>query len=301
MINVNHLTMKYPSGKGIEDVSFDVKDGEVMGYLGPNGAGKTTTIRCLLGFSKADTGSCSIRDLDCRDKAPQIQEFLGYIPGEIAFLDGMTGQQFLKFITQMRGTNGNNRMKELMEMFELDAKGKIKKYSKGMKQKIGIIAAFMHDPQVLILDEPTSGLDPLMQNRFIELILNEKKRGKTILLSSHIFEEVEKTCDRISIIKDGQIVKRADTHLLKQTQRTTYVIRLEREEDLERLKSFGIEIGFCSGGKVQVSIKGEQVNDFIRLLSTISVISVQSQNQSLEDVFLNLYGRGENGHETGIV
>lgn len=294
MINVDCVTLKYPSGKGIEDVSFTVNEGEVMGYLGPNGAGKTTTIRCLLGFSEADRGSCSINGLDCRKKAPEIQRFLGYIPGEIAFLDGMTGRQFLNFISEMRGTHDKAKMNELIELFEIDPSGKIKKYSKGMKQKIGIIAAFMHDPRVLILDEPTSGLDPLMQNRFIELILREKERGKTILLSSHIFEEVEKTCDQISIIKEGRIVKKTDTHLLKQTQRTSYLIHLESLEDVEKLQDFGAELGEFDGRRGEVFVTGEQVNDFIKLLSSMKVISLRSKTQSLEDVFLNLYGKEGN-------
>lgn len=293
MINVDHVTLKYPGGKGIEDVSFTVREGEVMGYLGPNGAGKTTTIRCLLGFSKTDQGSCTIDGLDCRKKAPDIQRFLGYIPGEIAFLDGMTGQQFLNFISEMRGTQDKARMNELLEMFEMDPAGKIKKYSKGMKQKIGIIAAFMHDPRVLILDEPTSGLDPLMQNRFIALILQEKKKGKTILLSSHIFEEVEKTCDQISIIKEGCIVKKTDTHLLKQARRTSYRIHLEKEEDVKKLQEFGAELGEFDCGRGDVFIKGEQVDDFIKFLSGMKVLTLESKTQSLEEIFLNLYSREE--------
>lgn len=293
MIHVDCITLKYPGGKGIEDVSFTVKEGEVMGYLGPNGAGKTTTIRCLLGFSRADRGRCSIDGLDCRTNAPQIQRFLGYIPGEIAFLDGMTGQQFLDFLSEMRGTHDKEKRKELLDLFELDPGGKIKKYSKGMKQKIGIIAAFMHDPRVLILDEPTSGLDPLMQNRFIELILREKERGKTILLSSHMFEEVEKTCDRISIIKDGQIIKKTDAHLLKKNQRTTYKIHLEEEADVELLRGFGAEMSGFEGGRGELFVRGEQVDDFIKYLSRVKVLSLESKNQSLEEVFLNLYGREE--------
>lgn len=290
MIDVNQVTLKYPGGKGIEDVNFSVRQGEVMGYLGPNGAGKTTTIRCLLGFSKADQGNCSVQGLDCRKQAPQIQRFLGYIPGEIAFLDGMTGQQFLNFISEMRGTRDKAKMKELIELFEIDPSGKIKKYSKGMKQKIGIIAAFMHDPQVLILDEPTSGLDPLMQNRFIELILREKQKGKTMLLSSHIFEEVEKTCDQISIIKEGRMIKKTNAHLLKQTQRTSYMIHLEKQEDVETLRSFGAEMGTFDHNRGQVFVKGEQVDGFIKFLSGMKVLSLESKSQSLEEVFLNLYG-----------
>ena len=177
MIKVEDLTLQYPGGKGIREISFQVAEGQVMGYLGPNGAGKTTTIRCLLGFSKPNSGSCSIGGMDCWRQAPAIQRLLGYLPGEIAFLDGMTGRQFLDFLSQMRGTKDKTRQKELEERFEIDLSGKIKRYSKGMKQKVGIIAAFMNDPQVIILDEPTSGLDPLMQNRFTDLLIIVKNRG----------------------------------------------------------------------------------------------------------------------------
>lgn len=137
MIQVENLTLQYPNGKGIRDVSFRVAEGQVLGYLGPNGAGKTTTIRCLLGFSGADRGSCSIRGLDCRRQAPAIQRFLGYLPGEIAFLDGMTGRQFLDFMAKMRGIRDKSRQEELAELFELDLSGKIKRYSKGMKRRWG--------------------------------------------------------------------------------------------------------------------------------------------------------------------
>lgn len=165
------------------------------------------------------------RGLDCTNNAPEIQKTLGYIPGEIAFLDGMNGDEFLKFMHDMRGTKDISRQKQLIEIFEFDPKGKIKKFLKGMKQKLGIVAAFMHNADVLILDEPTSGLDPLMQNRFVELVLSEKAKGKTILMSSHIFEEVEKTCDNVLIIKDGRIVKQSDAQTLKNSQRKGFLVK----------------------------------------------------------------------------
>ncbi|WP_235601380.1 ABC transporter ATP-binding protein [Tissierella sp. P1] len=201
VITVSNLTKDYGKNRGIFDLSFEIHKGEVFGYLGPNGAGKTTTIRHLLGFLNADKGECHIGQLNCRTDAEQIQRDLGYLPGEIAFFDDMSGIGYLKFIANMRGMKNFEKMNELISYFELDPSGRIKKMSKGMKQKIGIVSAFMHDPSTLILDEPTSGLDPLMQNKFIELILNEKSKGKTILMSSHSFEEVERTCDRIGIIK----------------------------------------------------------------------------------------------------
>ena len=204
MLEVDRLTRDYGGGKGVFDLTFRVGEGEVFGFLGPNGAGKTTTIRHLMGFIHPQAGSCRIDGMDCwRDRA-RIQRELGYIPGEIAFFDDMTGEEFLRFLEKYRGRAGAGRKAELLEMFELAPKGKIKKMSKGMKQKLGIVAAFMHDPRILLLDEPTSGLDPLMQNRFIQLLDAEKARGKTILLSSHMFEEVERTCHRVGIIRAGR-------------------------------------------------------------------------------------------------
>ena len=229
MIGVNNLTRDYGGGKGVFQVTFSIAQGEVFGFLGPNGAGKTTTIRHLLGFLKPEGGSCSINGLDCWKNAPEIQKSLGYIPGEIAFFPEMTGLEYLHFLRSYRGLSDTTRMKELMERFELDAKGKIRKMSKGMKQKIGIVAAFMHDPQVLILDEPTSGLDPLMQNRFTQLIQEERERGKTIFMSSHIFEEVEKTCHRICMIKDGKIAALDDPQTLSALHSRSYTVTLPDE------------------------------------------------------------------------
>ncbi len=300
MIQVSKLTLQYPNGKGIRDVSFQVQEGQALGYLGPNGAGKTTTIRCLLGFSKADRGSCSIQGMDCRRQAPAIQRSLGYLPGEIAFLDGMTGRQFLKFLSQMRGTKRGNRQKELEELFEIDLSGRIKRYSKGMKQKVGIIAAFMHDPQVVILDEPTSGLDPLMQNRFTDFILSEKKRGKTILMSSHMFEEVEKTCDRVVIIRDGQVVQEDDIRSLGQNRRKTFLLQLARPEEASRLAELAGQVTQLAPDRFQVGIQGERTEALLRLLAQLEVVSLETKDQSLEELFLHLYDR-ENAYEPDAV
>jgi len=210
MIAVKNLTMQYPNGKGIFDIDFTVKQGTCIGFLGPNGAGKSTTIRCILGFMKGQTGEAFIDGKECFENASDNMIEVGYIAGEPAFPDGMTGTEYLKLLIDIRGNKPEmmERMNELIEYFELDATTKIKRMSKGMKQKTAIIAAFMHDPKVLILDEPSSGLDFLMQDKFIKLVIDERKKGKTILLSSHIFEEVERTCDDVIIVKDGRIVAR---------------------------------------------------------------------------------------------
>jgi len=166
VIEISGLTKDYGNHKGIFGLSFTVEEGEVFGYLGPNGAGKTTTIRHLMGFLNPDKGSARIFGMDCRTQRAEIMNHLGYLPGEIAFFDGMSGMEFLNFMARMRGLKDTSLSDRLIDMFELDAASRIRKMSKGMKQKLGIICAFMHDPRVLILDEPTSGLDPLMQKSF---------------------------------------------------------------------------------------------------------------------------------------
>ncbi len=292
MIEVKKLTLKYPSGKGVFELDFSVKKGEVMGYLGPNGAGKTTTIRALLGFMHPNSGSCTIGGLDCSSKAPEIQKTLGYIPGEIAFLDDMNGNEFLRFMHDMRGTKDTDRQKQLIEMFELDPKGKIKKFSKGMKQKLGIITAFMHNPDVLILDEPTSGLDPLMQNRFVELILREKAKGKTILMSSHIFEEVEKTCDNVLIIKDGRIVKESDVQTLKNSQRKGFTIKpADIASASQLLQNAGFEVCNTADDAIEVFVTGENIDRFIKAAAQFTILNFDVKTQSLEDIFMQFYGR----------
>lgn len=287
MISLENVSLKYRSGKGISDIDFKVKAGTVMGYLGPNGAGKTTTIRVLMGFMKPDQGACSIKNMDCFQDAAGIKAFLGYIPGEIAFPGGMKCSDYLKYQCSLRGIKDLARMRSLMERFELAAGGSIKKFSKGMKQKVGIITAFMHDPDVLILDEPTSGLDPLMQNEFIRLLQEERQRGKTILISSHSFEEIERTCNDVMIIRDGRIVAKEDVQKLKSSRRKGYRI-ITRE--LDAVKAFGYPIDHVTDDGCTVYVRGEDVDTFIKRLGTITITGLEIQQQTLEDIFLDYYG-----------
>lgn len=292
MIHVQEMTLKYPSGKGVFDLDFSVEQGMIMGYLGPNGAGKTTTIRGLMGFMRPLTGQCTIKGLDCFSSAPEIQRFLGYIPGEMAFMDNMDGQEFLDFMSDMRKTSDKKRQKALLDRFELDPRGKIKKFSKGMRQKLGIVTAFMHDPDVLLLDEPTSGLDPLMQSRFIAFALEEKARGKTILMSSHHFEEVERTCDQVIIIKDGRILEQSDVQTLKSAQRKGYLVKTkDLETALHRLESEGFEATRLPDDTLEIFITGEQVDRLVKVLATLTVLDISVKVQTLEDVFMKFYGR----------
>ena len=265
MIQIDHLTRDYGGGRGVFDLSFQVDKGETFGFLGPNGAGKTTTIRHLMGFLRAASGACAIDGMDCWTDRPRIQAKLGYLPGEISFFGDMTGVEFLRFTASYRGLASTERQRELLERFEFDPRGKIKRMSKGMKQKLGIVTAFMHDPEILILDEPTSGLDPLMQNRFIDLILEEKKRGRTILMSSHLFEEVERTCDRVGIIREGKLVAVDAVDALRQRHVRPYSVTLESEALAQAFaKDFG---GTQKGLTVTLTAR-----------------------QSLEELFMHYYG-----------
>lgn len=294
MIRVEHLTKSYGPKKGVFDLSFEVKKGEIFGFIGPNGAGKTTTIRQLLGFIKSDSGLAFVNDLESFHNAAAIQEKLGYLPGEIAFFDQMSGDEFLRFLGEMRGLPNDDKMQELKSFLELDASGRIKKMSKGMKQKLGLVAAFMHDPEILILDEPTSGLDPLMQSKFVELILKEKAKGKTILMSSHSFEEIERTCDRALIIKEGQMVALEDIKKLKQEQRKVFLVGLENMEDVGLIQHAGFEVKKTSSTDVEVVVTGD-IQPFIQTLAKVSVKSLDVKNQSLEEIFMDYYQ--EEDHE----
>lgn len=290
MITVDHLTQIYKSGKGIFDVTFDIKKGEVFGFLGPNGAGKTTTIRNMLGFMNATEGSVTILDKDARKHAASLQKSIGYLPGEMAFFDNMTGHEFLAFMTDMRQMKDTHKRDELVERFELDPNGKIKKMSKGMKQKLGIVVAFMHDPEILILDEPTSGLDPLMQHVFMTLVNEEKAAGKTIMMSSHIFEEVELVCDRAGIIKDGKLVAIEDVQSLKAMKKESYHVTAS-DSDFQTLKDAGLGVERVSEGSfIVTSTKGYQ--HLFQTLAQCEVTAFEAINQSLEDIFMKYYGRG---------
>ena len=291
VIEINHITKDYGHHKGVFDVSFVVEEGEVLGFLGPNGSGKTTTIRQLMGFMKPDQGDVKILGMNCFDDAKQVQGKLGYLPGEIAFMEDMTGQEFIRFIAKMKNKKDISYAEELMQFLELDARGKMKRMSKGMKQKIGIVIAFMQDAPILILDEPTSGLDPLMQNKFVELIQQAKKDGKTVLMSSHIFEEVENTCDRVVMIKEGHVVATETMENLRKNRLKHYEIHFYDENDaiafMEKYHQAKRD-----GAIIHLMLKGH-TNQLIQDLSQYDIDDFNARPQSLEELFLHYYGGEE--------
>ncbi|NCC08223.1 MAG: ABC transporter ATP-binding protein [Clostridia bacterium] len=286
IITAANLTKDYGGGKGVFDVSFGVKKGEAMGFLGPNGAGKTTTLRQLMGFTRPDGGTAEIFGLDCFANAAKIQKNLGYLPGEIAFMDDMTGMEFIKFIAAMKSIKDMTRANELISYFELDASGRIKKMSKGMKQKIGIVCAFMQSADLLLLDEPTSGLDPLMQKKFIDLILREKQRGATILMSSHLFEEIERTCDRTVIIRAGRIAAIETLDDLRKRQKKSIEIEFANEAGA---KSFASAFKTSADG-CNVNVLTDDINALIKALGGYDVKNLMPRTQTLEELFMHFYG-----------
>lgn len=297
VIEVKNLTKDYGSGRGVFDVNISVNKGEVFGFLGPNGAGKSTTIRHLMGFSKPDSGETYILGKPTFEKYYEVLSKVGYIPGEIALPQGLTGWEFIRMMQSMQKIEKKARLKELLEIFELadaELRGETKRMSLGVKRKLAVVTAFMSDPEVLILDEPTSGLDPVMQENFIKFIHEEKERGKTILLSSHIFSEIDSTCDRIAIIKDGKIVSEFIADDLKHASLKYYSIGFKDEQSTikfvesgKKLKTFSVDK--TDGNRVNVSFEDSDLNAVIALASDLGATEFSNRRESLEDYFMKFY------------
>ena len=296
-IEVEHLTKDYGSGRGVFDVSFAVDRGEVFGFLGPNGAGKSTTIRHLMGFSRPDSGCTKMEGLETFDHYAEVLNHVGYIPGEIALPAGLTGREFIRMMQKLQKIENEQRLKEMKDLFELDdeiLKSETKRMSLGVKRKLAVVTAFMSDPDVLILDEPTSGLDPVMQENFISLIHKEKERGKTILLSSHIFSEIDSTCDRIAIIKDGHIVSEFVADDLKHASRKYYTVAFRdgagKDAFLDKVGAIGsANILRTEENEAYLSIEDSDLNAFIALLSDADITGFSNRRESLEDYVLKFY------------
>lgn len=300
VIEVKGLTKDYGQGRGVFDASFSVNQGEVFGFLGPNGAGKTTTIRHLLGFLKPDKGDAFINGLPSWNSAHLINANVGYLPGEINFPENMTGSGLIRYMAEMRGTKSLDKAKKLLEMFDLKAVyNDVKRMSKGMKQKIGIVCAFMHDSEVLILDEPTSGLDPLMQEIFVDLVKQESAQGKTILMSSHMFNEVENTCGRVTIIKSGEIVTQVNMQDIKKAKSKIFKLKFALEGDSRRMAQEHEDWDFVEvnheKNRVKLRVADSDINEIIVLLSNYRLAYLTEEKFTLEDYFMRFYSTENNG------
>ncbi|MDR3541619.1 MAG: ABC transporter ATP-binding protein [Desulfosporosinus sp.] len=313
MINVVGITKLYPQERnrkkgeptkdiyGLKEVTFRVNEGEVFGFLGPNGAGKTTMIRHLMGFIRPDAGFAQIKGLDCWQNSRAVKSLVSYLPGEMNFLEQMSGLEFLKLMSGMHGDRPiyQKRRDVLSARLELNLKQPIRKMSKGMKQKLGIIYALMLDSEVLILDEPTSGLDPLMQKVFVDLVLEEKLQGKTIFISSHMFPEVERTCDRVGIIRNGQLATVEGIQALRQAQQRTFEITVENEEQVQLLREYGLAIVAVKGTCLAIEIKGD-LNPLLSGLALVNVKEFTQKTTELEEAFMHFY-EGRDVCEPGII
>ena len=291
VIEVSHLTKDYGHGRGVFDVSIKVEQGMCYGFLGPNGAGKTTTIRHLMGFSKPQSGSTSILGCDSWNCADELKNAVGYLPGEIAFPKGLTGTEFLDMQMKLRRVKDEAYKNELLERFQLDPSMRVEKMSLGVRRKLAVVTAFLHDPDILILDEPTSGLDPIMQQNFIDFILSEKKRGKTILLSSHIFHEVDACCDRISIIKNGRIVADFVADELKNRSTKIYRISFSDKDSYDAFvcKDYLFHSRNEKKLRARVMIEAAQINRLLTDITPLSVTEFQEIPFTLEDYFMEFY------------
>lgn len=233
IVKVEKLVKDYGKGRGIFNVSFEVKKGEVFGYCGTNGSGKTTTLRHIMGFIKPDMGNVTVYGVNPWTDGEFIKDKIGYLPGEIAFPPVESGSEFLKIQAEMINLTDMSKAERIINMMQLDPTAPLKRMSKGMKQKTAIVSAFMHSPDLIILDEPTTGLDPLMRKEFISLIKEEKARGATIIMSNHMFDELEQTCDRVAFIKDGRITNIVDMAEINNRQVRDYVLGFANKEDYD--------------------------------------------------------------------
>lgn len=295
IIEVDNLTKDFGHGRGIYSVSFQVQKGEVFGFLGPNGAGKTTTIRHLMGFTNPQQGHTAINGMRCNEHTSKILQDVGYLPGEIALPEGLTGWEFIKMMQGLKNCYNEERLKYLLDKFQLDPSGKTKRMSLGNKRKLAVVTAFMADPSVLLLDEPTSGLDPVMQDTFIDFMREEKKRGKTILLSSHMFGEIDAICDRIAIIKEGKIVSTVTTQEIRHNKNKVYQITFATQEEfITFTQNCPLEVSVTEPNQhtAEIVINDTEINLLIQILANYQVKHFKEKKFSLEDYFMHFYVKG---------
>jgi ABC-2 type transport system ATP-binding protein len=297
LIEINNVTKNYGEKRGNFSVSLSVERGEVFGFVGTNGSGKTTLIRQMMGFLRPDSGSIKIGGLDSWRDSAEIKKSIGYVPGEIAFPDAPTGTVFLHKQAELLGVKDMSYAHNIIEILQLDPTANLKRMSKGMKQKTAIVAAFMADSDILILDEPTTGLDPLMRAGFIELINAEKEKGKTIFMSSHMFEEMEDTCDKVALIKDGQIIAVKSTLEIKRNENKEYKIEFVSTDDYQRFLREPIDITGQreNQNQVFVNVNDRDINSFLSMLKNYNMKFITEIKYSLEQYFKSLY-QGGNGN-----
>lgn len=290
-IDINHLTKDYGNGQGIFDVSLEIEKGEIYGFVGINGAGKTTTIRHMMGFLKSDEGSVTINGLDATKSSAEVKRYVSYIPGEINFPGDKSGEEFLKDQIYLSGRGSWERAKELSNLLQLDATASVRSMSKGMKQKTAIVSAFASDADILIMDEPSTGLDPLMRDTFLDLLKEEKRQGKTIFMSSNIFQEVEEVCDRVAIIREGKIIDVTDMADIRYNEHKSYRMEFKSLTDFEHFLSLGYQINKVKAEDLQVfvQIDDKDINHLIQDLKDFDLVYFKEIKFSFEDYITEIF------------
>ncbi|MDT8861210.1 ABC transporter ATP-binding protein [Alkalihalobacillus sp. MEB130] len=301
VVQTTNLTKRFGKFIALNDVNLDVNRGEVFGFIGPNGAGKSTTIRTLLGILKPSDGEVKIFGKDAWRDAVAIHKHLSYVPGDVNLWPNLTGGEVIDLFMKLRGSNQRNRRDEFIEKFQLDPSKKCRTYSKGNRQKVALVAAFASDADLYILDEPTSGLDPLMEKVFQDCVLEAKVAGKSVLLSSHILSEVEKLCDRVGIIRQGQMIETGTLQELRHLTRTN--LQIETKQPIDNLGSIkGIYDLEEKGSTFSFQVDSEELDAVMKYISQFGLLKLESSPPTLEDLFMRHYedptelqGIGEGG------
>jgi ABC-2 type transport system ATP-binding protein len=292
IIQTEKLTKSYGSHRGIVDVDLEVTEGEAFGFLGPNGAGKTTTIRVLLDHLRPTSGRATVFGIETTADPVAIHRRIGYLPGEFTLYDKLTGGQTIEYFANLRGGVDAAYQADLVARLDVDPTRKFKEYSKGNKQKIGLIVALQHRPDLLVLDEPTSGLDPLVQQTFYEVIREAKAEGRTIFLSSHILSEVEKTCDRVAIIREGQLAKVDRVEALRDLAHHQVELRFSGEVPVGAFAAIpGVSEVTTEDHTLRMRVSGS-IAPVVREAARYELLDFVSREPSLEETFLAQYGHG---------
>ena len=288
IVELKNVNKNYGAVKALKNLDLEVKKGEVMGFIGPNGAGKTTAVRIILGLLKKDSGEAKVFGLDAFSNTSEIHKKVAYVPGDVTLWPNLTGGEFIDLIGSLRGGLNKEKKEYLIKLFDFDPTKKCRTYSKGNRQKVALIAAFASDAELYILDEPTSGLDPLMELNFQKCVNEAKSEGKTVLLSSHILAEVEKLCDRVSIIRQGEIVEVGTIDELRHLTRLSVDVQLEKP-----LKSFehpNIHDVKIENDKIHFQVDTNKIGEVLEKLSSNKIVNIISSPPSLEELFMHHYG-----------
>ena len=290
MLKITNLTKYYKNNLGVDKVDIELEKGEIFGFIGPNGAGKSTTIKCILNFLNKNNGEIYLEDKLINDKDYLFKESIGYLPSEIHLYEDLTVKQMLNYSASFYNKNLDNRVNELVSIFEIDLNKKIDELSFGNLKKVGIILALMHEPKLLILDEPTSGLDPLMQERFFEVLLNEKENGTTIFFSSHNLSEVKRVCDRVGIIKNGALIE-VDT--VKNLSKNNFVIITIKSEDVKKvnLPLKEMHIKTMKDDELSFIYRGD-INKILKVVTDIKIDKLLIEEPTIDEVFMHYYKEG---------